>query len=215
MNIYNILAYTYQYQRPEREWWLFDENNRCVEQFPRGAEGKLACVQEAIRRQDYPLFRAANRARMNQPAAISPIWKAAVLVINGHVYAPPEENQTNEIARVRSSAVNLADVYDKNNGYDYQGFYHIVHASGQLHCSCPSFRDDFALQTKSGQRLCKHVLAIMLLANLQRPLAQGGNVSTVQPFFRPDVRPEDTAVPAEPPPSLAQDMENEAFWVAG
>ena len=215
MLIYNIGEYSYQYQRSEREWWLFNQYGQSVEQFPRGSEGKLACVQEGIRRQDYPLYRAANRARINQPTAVSPIWKAAVLVMNGHIYAPPEENQTGEIARVRSASFSPADIYDKEKGYDYRGFYHIVHARGRLHCSCPSFRDEYALQTESGQRLCKHVLAIMIIANLKRPLTPWAEVKTVQPFIRPDVRPEDTLVPDKPHQPLEAEMQEEDFWVAG
>ena len=82
MKIHVIGAYTYQYRG--KVWTLFDEHGAVVKSVPKG--GKLFCLQEGIRQQRAKIYQAACAAVARHPEADGFIWRAAELLVNGHLF---------------------------------------------------------------------------------------------------------------------------------
>ena len=165
MKTHIIGAYTYQYQG--KVWTLFDEDGAVVATIPKG--GKLFCLQTGIQTQRPTIYQAAQAACARHPEADGFIWRAAELLLNGHVYEARAENQIGEVARVLSDSFKPHKPFDRHAGYDRDGFFSIQE-QGFLTCNSDSYHSEYGPKTNGGWKLCKHIMAVMLAKASHTPL---------------------------------------------
>lgn len=163
-----------QYNRSERLW---EARNGRVWQFPSGPAGKRQAQLYAL---DHDLPQVADEVKslIAQAQAHNPhsteaeaiarrAIKAGFLIRNGQVLPPrafdSDSSYLNEIGRVRSSTESWPD----GSAVEYAV---TQPTAGEVWCECPDFREE-APTLPSGQKACKHVLAVLMAEALELDLS--------------------------------------------
>ncbi len=149
MSTLNIGKFEVKYK--SKRWHAL--NGRDSADFPAGADGKQKALEHAIGIAFPEVYAAITRMIRKRPFLASRAWKAAVLLITGHVKYNTEENHGGLVGWVRSQS-------DNNRSYQigrYDG--------GELGCGCHDFLNHHAPDTEHG-RLCKHIIAFRLSGKL-------------------------------------------------
>jgi len=170
-----------EYNRSTKTWTTNDVN------FPAGAEGRRDATLYAILIEDDALYQelatliTAHKTNPDYPQIESRIIKAANLVLDGHVREAWPYSQhgacANEIARVESTT----QAYPRSDPYIIGRNMDGKHVS----CNCTDWRRGFELaefgttsthppapRLRTGQIICKHVLAWYFSTQLADPLAK-------------------------------------------
>lgn len=161
-----------QYNRAERQW---EAVNGRTWLFPAGPSGKRQAQLYALDH-DVPLVADEVKAIMARAQASNPnsteaeaitrrAIKAGFLVRDGHVLPPrpfdADGSYLNEIARVRSS-----QKWPDGSAVEYAVNQPTRH---EVWCECPDFKEG-APTLPSGQKACKHVLAVLICEALDLDL---------------------------------------------
>ena len=149
----DIGTVTVLYERSPLKQWIA-QNGTLITTAPPGARGKLYCVREAIRHEDPALFQLSSQLEAKHPTFTSRIWKAAIMIVNGHIKPPRPGNLIHEVALIGSQTTD--DQYS-------------VHYYGNYTCGCEDFQLGKAPSLpKTGQKMCKHIIAYAAFKRLGR-----------------------------------------------
>jgi hypothetical protein len=135
-----------EYDRSAREYRWIDPGSGQVFTSPARQRGEL--FRFAVSMFDPTLYAAATRLIANNPHLERATWLAAQLVINSSIETFPVAVD-GTLAMVESS--------------DGMGRYAVYHdEAGYMACQCESYKSFDAPLTKSGHRLCKHIISFLL-----------------------------------------------------
>lgn len=131
------------YDRSKRKYLVLPDKGEVVE-FPCGRDGKRAAFQLAIAALNQSLYDLARQMAAQYPQAESRVWMAAEIVLDSDVLP------------------GLGDAVARVNGSSEYGPYTINQVDGILLCDCPDHDNTAPYIGESGQKGCKHVLAVLL-----------------------------------------------------
>ena len=139
-----------QFERASQQYRVLDPQTGEAEYFPKGYSGRREAMRRAVYYQNERLHRIVIELVRRHHKVESRAWRAAELMLNGGV----KQAEGKALASVTSSSA--------------YGDYLITANSGLLVCDCIDYMDGNAPYIgKSGQRLCKHILALQFSRRLQ------------------------------------------------
>lgn len=135
-----------EYNRSTREYSWTDPESGLILCVPAKQKGEL--FRAAVSMLDPILYAAATKLIVNNPHLERAAWLAVQLVINNSIETFPAAVD-GTLAMVESS--------------DGMGRYAVYHdEAGYMACQCESYKSFDAPLTKSGHRLCKHIIGFLL-----------------------------------------------------
>ncbi|HET6446900.1 MAG TPA: hypothetical protein VFI27_20225 [candidate division Zixibacteria bacterium] len=138
-----------QYERSIKQYQVTNPITGDIEYFPNGNAGKRIAMRRAVFFQDPRLHRFVVDLVERYPQVESRAWRAAELLLQGGV-----KNSEGEALAIVASSTAYGD-------------YLITARTGQIVCDCLDYMDGNAPYIgQSGQRLCKHILALQFTRRL-------------------------------------------------